>query len=168
MNGYDILDAIGVVDDLYIKRAKEKRNYRAIRIALSSVAACLVLMLCASFISTILRVGSPAPEMAPDYIYAVADIWTTEERIQYVARENIEPIVEWLQEIANEKQGFAVSCDFDVKPQPGECKLVLTHHDGLEMEYRLCANKLYDINEGLEYQLTDEEVKEFELLMRGE
>ena len=170
MNAFDILDAIGTVDDWYIKRAKEKKRKKVIWITLSSVAACLVLVLGMSImVSTLFRAGSAEPEIehAPDYIYAVVDIWSTENRVNYAARENIEPIVDWLDKIASLKLGRNVNCDFEVKPQPGEYKIVLTHHDGQEMEYRLCANKLYDINEGLEYELTEEEIKEFEELLKG-
>ncbi len=45
MNSYDILDALGCVDDVYIARAREIKSRKGIRNAFISAAACFLILI---------------------------------------------------------------------------------------------------------------------------
>lgn len=73
----DILDAIGNVDDIYVKRAKEKKkSYKRVWVTMGSLAACLAVV--------ILSVGIRGFMLGGDGTIS------TEDRFGYPLKENLE------------------------------------------------------------------------------
>ena len=66
MNSMDILDAIGAVDDVLLKKAKEKqKSHKAVWTAIGSLAACFLLLVTLPMAFIVFRgADSMAPECA--------------------------------------------------------------------------------------------------------
>ena len=90
----DILDAIGNIDDVCVKKAKaKKKSHKAVWITIGSIVACLALVVCMPYVLFFLKgaydsnPGNAGEEMAVGWDYV---------RIYYVDGDEIKQQKEWL------------------------------------------------------------------------
>ena len=156
----DILDAIGNVEEIYVKKAKEKKKSHWMTwIAVSSIAACVAVMIGIPFLSFFLHgAGSSAPPGgAEDAATLVrADVW-----IYYVDGEEISRQEEWLQLSAEDifymwrdKNGLGedvqfIRAEIDSNGKTVESENIVNHEVGDYFVYNLTITKsienYYDI-----------------------
>ena len=174
MKPEDILDAIGNVDDDCIKEAKERQKRgKTLKIVFRSLAACLALVIGLPMLYMItFGANGAAPEHAgmdnqtgPDYVIARIEVVSTEKKVKYAARENTEPIAEFIRDISVKETGMNVNVDFDAKLQPGEIQILIREHTGEEKEYRLYGTYFYDIDGGQRYELTEQRAEKLRELL---
>ena len=145
MNSMDILDAIGAVDDVLLKKAKEKqKSHKAVWTAIGSLAACFLLLVTLPMAFIVFRgADSMAPEcadqangeeMGSDYVYVRIDVASSKD------------------------ESFpAYSAESASKPKKGEYIITLHHNDGSIREYRLFETTLTDLTTRETYSLTKEQ-----------
>ncbi len=174
MRPEDILDAIGNVDDGCVKKAKEgQRKGKTMQVVFRSVAACLALAIGVPILYFITYgANGAAPESGgmdnhtgSDYVIARIDIISTEKKVKYAARENTEPIADFIRDISVNDPGAHVNVDFDDKLQQGEIQILIREHTGEEKEYRLYGTYFYDISGGYRYELTEQRAEELRQLL---
>lgn len=174
----DILDAIGAVDDVYVKKAKErKKSGAAVWITVSTIAACLVLFFLLPNIPNLIgysaadpghegaNPATPGGVYQPDNVITEIVIIGNESRWSYASGEQIEPIVDFIGNVFATKPGVNGEFNFDAELQPDEFLIVLKDQNGIETEYRLAQTCFYDLSNGRKYEFTIDELNEFKNLL---
>ena len=185
MNSMDILDAIGAVDDILIKKAKEKqKSHKAVWTAIGSLAACFLLLVTLPIAFIVFRgAGSMAPEcadqangeaMGSDYVYVRIDVASSKDEWSFVSYDSLKAIHEAIvdvtgqtndedgkaqteQEAVKDESFPAYSAESASKPKKGEYIITLHHNDGSIREYRLFETTLTDLTTRETYSLTKEQ-----------
>ena len=186
MNSMDILDAIGAVDDILIKKAKEKqKSHKAVWTAIGSLAACFLLLVTLPMAFIVFRgAGSMAPEcadqangeaMGSDYVYVRIDVASSRDEWSFVSYDSLKAIHEAIADVTgqtndedekdqvqqeavkDESLWPAYSTESASKPKKGEYIITLCHNDGSILEYRLYGQSLTDMKNGTIYSLTKEQ-----------
>lgn len=185
MNSMDILDAIGAVDDVLLKKAKEKqKSHKAVWTAIGSLAACFLLLVTLPMAFIVFRgADSMAPEcadqangeaMGSDYVYVRIDVASSKDEWSFVSYDSLKAIHEAIVDVtgqtndedgkaqteqeAVEDESFpAYSAESASKPKKGEYIITLHHNDGSIREYRLFETTLTDLTTRETYSLTKEQ-----------
>ena len=185
MNSMDILDAIGAVDDILLKKAKEKqKSHKAVWTAIGSLAACFLLLVTLPMAFIIFRgADSMAPEcadqangeaMGSDYVYVRIDVASSKDEWSFVSYDSLKAIHEAIvdvtgqtndedgkaqteQEAVKDESFPAYSAESASKPKKGEYIITLHHNDGSIREYRLFETTLTDLTTRETYSLTKEQ-----------
>ena len=185
MNSMDILDAIGAVDDVLLKKAKEKqKSHKAVWTAIGSLAACFLLLVTLPMAFIVFRgADSMAPEcadqangeaMGSDYVYVRIDVASSKDAWSFVSYDSLKAIHEAIAEVTgqtNDEDGKeqteqetvkdesfpAYSAESASKPKKGEYIITLHHNDGSIREYRLFETTLTDLTTRETYSLTKEQ-----------
>ena len=185
MNSMDILDAIGAVDDVLIKKAKEKqKSHKAVWTAIGSLAACFLLLVTLPMAFIVFRgADSMAPEcadqangeaMGSDYVYVRIDVASSKDEWSFVSYDSLKAIHEAIvdvtgqtndedgkaqteQEAVKDESFPAYSAESASKPKKGEDFITLHHNDGSIREYRLFETTLTDLTTRETYSLTKEQ-----------
>ena len=185
MNSMDILDAIGAVDDVLLKKAKEKqKSHKAVWTAIGSLAACFLLLVTLPMAFIVFRgADSMAPEcadqangeaMGSDYVYVRIDVASSKDAWSFVSYDSLKAIHEAIVDVTgqtNDEDGKeqieqdavkdesfpAYSTESASKPKKGEYIITLRHNDGSILEYRLYGQSLTDMKNGTIYSLTKEQ-----------
>lgn len=187
MNSMDILDAIGAVDDVLLKKAKEKqKSHKAVWTAIGSLAACFLLLVTLPIAFIVYRgADSLAPEcadqangeaMGSDYVYVRIDVASSKDEWSFVSYDSLKAIHEAIADVTgqandeDEKDNVqqeavkdespsppAYSAESASKPKKGEYIITLCHNDGSILEYRLYGQSLTDMKNGTIYSLTKEQ-----------
>lgn len=175
MKPEELLDAIGTVEDIYIKKAKEKqKSYKKCWIIIAS-AACFAALVCLPvFLLSTMRMGSANPgEMAPPLENGLSRVEITyingivQEKITYNADEYIEPLVEYITHIIDKKQGIEYPrTDTNDDLDPNDIDIYLFDSAGNTVAaYLLNQNSLFDYRTFTVYKLSDEELSELQKLL---
>ena len=177
MNNFDILEAIGNVDDVLIKRAKEnQRSQKALWVTLGSIAACFMLVFILPFVMIALKgANSAAPENESrcdsmnahhDYSYVVIEVTSCDGSRKFVDYDSLKAIHETVTEIISEsyliKPNDNNAGDEKIKNEfvfflksgeliKGEYVIELTHNDGSDLRYLITDTKIIDLNSGAKY-----------------
>ena len=187
MNSMDILDAIGAVDDILLKKAKEKqKSHKAVWTAIGSLAACFLLLVTLPMAFIVFRgADSMAPEcadqangeaMGSDYVYVRIDVASSKDEWSFVSYDSLKAIHEAIvdvtgqtndedgkaqteQEAVKDESFPAYSAESASKPKKGEYIITLHHHDGSIRKYRLTETTLTDLTTSESYSLTKEQSK---------
>ena len=185
MNSMDILDAIGAVDDVLLKKAKEKqKSHKAVWTAIGSLAACFLLLVTLPMAFIVFRgADSMAPEcadqangeaMGSDYVYVRIDVASSKDAWSFVSYDSLKAIHEAIvdvtgqtndedgkaqteQEAVKDESFPAYSAESASKPKNGEYIITLHHNDGSIREYRLFETTLTDLTTRETYSLTKEQ-----------
>ena len=185
MNSMDILDAIGAVDDVLLKKAKEKqKSHKAVWTAIGSLAACFLLLVTLPMAFIVFRgADSMAPEcvdqangeaMGSDYVYVRIDVASSKDEWSFVSYDSLKAIHEAIvdvtgqtndedgkaqteQEAVKDESFPAYSAESASKPKKGEYIITLHHNDGSIREYRLFETTLTDLTTRETYSLTKEQ-----------
>ena len=185
MNSMDILDAIGAVDDVLLKKAKEKqKSHKAVWTAIGSLAACFLLLVTLPMAFIVFRgADSMAPECADqangeaigsDYVYVRIDVASSKDAWSFVSYDSLKAIHEAIVDVTgqtNDEDGKAqteqeavkdelfpaYSAESASKPKKGEYFITLHHNDGSIREYRLFETTLTDLTTRETYSLTKEQ-----------
>ena len=185
MNSMDILDAIGAVDDVLLKKAKEKqKSHKAVWTAIGSLAACFLLLVTLPIAFIVFRgADSMAPEcadqangeaMGSDYVYVRIDVASSKDAWSFVSYDSLKAIHEAIvdvtgqtndedgkaqteQEAVKDESFPAYSAESASKPKKGEYIITLHHNDGSIREYRLFETTLTDLTTRETYSLTKEQ-----------
>ena len=185
MNSMDILDAIGAVDDILLKKAKEKqKSHKAVWTAIGSLAACFLLLVTLPMAFIVFRgADSMAPEcadqangeaMGSDYVYVRIDVASSKDEWSFVSYDSLKAIHEAIVDVTgqtNDEDGKAqteqeavkdesfppYSAESASKPKKGEYIITLHHNDGSIREYRLFETTLTDLTTRETYSLTKEQ-----------
>ena len=185
MNSMDILDAIGAVDDVLLKKAKEKqKSHKAVWTAIGSLAACFLLLVTLPMAFIVFRgADSMAPEcadqangeaMGSDYVYVRIDVTSSKDEWSFVSYDSLKAIHEAIvdvtgqsndevgkaqteQEAVKDESFPAYSAESASKPKKGEYIITLHHNDGSIREYRLFETTLTDLMTRETYSLTKEQ-----------
>ena len=185
MNSMDILDAIGAVDDVLLKKAKEKqKSHKAVWTAIGSLAACFLLLVTLPIAFIVFRgADSMAPEcadqangeaMGSDYVYVRIDVASSKDEWSFVSYDSLKAIHEAIvdvtgqtndedgkaqteQEAVKDESFPAYSAESASKPKKGEYIITLHHNDGSIREYRLFETTLTDLTTRETYSLTKEQ-----------
>ena len=185
MNSMDILDAIGAVDDVLLKKAKEKqKSHKAVWTAIGSLAACFLLLVTLPMAFIVFRgADSMAPEcadqangeaMGSDYVYVRIDVASSKDAWSFVSYDSLKAIHEAIvdvtgqtndedgkaqteQEAVKDESFPAYSAESTSKPKKGEYIITLHHNDGSIREYRLFETTLTDLTTRETYSLTKEQ-----------
>lgn len=185
MNSMDILDAIGAVDDVLLKKAKEKqKSHKAVWTAIGSLAACFLLLVTLPMAFIVFRgADSMAPEcadqangeaMGSDYVYVRIDVASSKDEWSFVSYDSLKAIHEAIvdvtgqtndedgkaqteQEAVKDESFPAYSAESASKPKKGEYFITLHHNDGSIREYRLFETTLTDLTTRETYSLTKEQ-----------
>ena len=185
MNSMDILDAIGAVDDILLKKAKEKqKSHKAVWTAIGSLAACFLLLVTLPMAFIVFRgADSMAPEcadqangeaMGSDYVYVRIDVASSKDEWSFVSYDSLKAIHEAIvdvtdqtndedgkaeieQEAVKDESFPAYSAESASKPKKGEYIITLHHNDGSIREYRLFETTLTDLTTRETYSLTKEQ-----------
>ena len=185
MNSMDILDAIGAVDDVLLKKAKEKqKSHKAVWTAIGSLAACFLLLVTLPMAFIVFRgADSMAPEcadqangeaMGSDYVYVRIDVASSKDEWSFVSYDSLKAIHEAIvdvtgqsndevgkaqteQEAVKDESFPAYSAESASKPKKGEFIITLHHNDGSIREYRLFETTLTDLTTRETYSLTKEQ-----------
>lgn len=182
----DILDAIGAVDDILVKKAKEKqKSHKAVWTAVGIIAACFLLIL---ILPTVLLLRSGGSDGATenlkdaqingfDYVYVQIDVTSSEDAWHFVEYASLKAIHEAIDSITDppenedgnnkiqqeavkdESQKPTNSAESAGKPKKGEYIITLHHHDGSVREYRLFETTLTDLTTCASYSLTKEQAE---------
>ena len=193
VNSMDILDAIGAVDDILIKRAKEKQKpHKAVWTAVGSIAACFLLIL---ILPVALHLRSGGSDGATenledaqingfDYVYVQIDVTSSEDAWHFVEYASLKAIHEAIDSIIgsmendagnnkiqqeavkDESQRPTYSADFGSEPEIGDYIITLHHNDGSIREYRLNATTLTDLTTCVSYSLTKEQAEYLRSLIK--
>ncbi len=187
MNSMDILDAIGAIDDILIKRAKEKqKSHHAIWTAVGTLAACFMLIIMLPMALNVFRGASDsanqsadkaeAEEMYFDYVYVRIDVASSTGEWSFVEFDSLKAIHEAIdsitgpsekedgndhvqQEAAKDESSPLYSADSASKPKKGEYTITLRHHDGSIREYRLTETTLIDLTTRESFSITKEQAE---------
>ena len=185
MNSMDILDAIGAVDDVLLKKAKGKqKSHKAVWTAIGSLAACFLLLVTLPMAFIVFRgADSMAPEcadqangeaMGSDYVYVRIDVASSKDEWSFVSYDSLKAIHEAIvdvtgqtndedgkaqteQEAVKDESFPAYSAESASKPKKGEYFITLHHNDGSIREYRLFETTLTDLTTRETYSLTKEQ-----------
>ena len=183
MNSMDILDAIGAVDDILLKKAKEKtKSYKTVWTTVGSLAACFLLLVVLPFAFNVLRTTSDsamesmkdAEANGVDYIYVRIDVASSKDEWSFVSYDSLKAIHEAIdsitgptenedgkdlvhQEAVKDESFPAYSAESASKPKKGEYIITLRHNDGSILKYRLYGQSLTDMKNGTIYSLTKEQ-----------
>lgn len=185
MNSMDILDAIGAVDDVLLKKAKEKqKSHKAVWTAIGSLAACFLLLVTLPMAFIVFRgADSMAPEcedqangeaMGSDYVYVRIDVASSKDEWSFVSYDSLKAIHEAIvdvtgqtndedgkaqteQEAVKDESFPAYSAESASKPKKGEYIITLHHNDGNIREYLLFETTLTDLTTHETYSLTKEQ-----------
>lgn len=186
MNSMDILDAIGKVDDILIKRAKEnQKSHKAVWAAIGTIAACFFLIITLPIVLVAFRgASSAAPEntyndndkaAGADYVYLQIDVASHKDKWSFFAYDSLKTIHEAIVDITanTESEGSKIQSEsvtdnspssttkgtdsFVSEPKEGEYIITLRHHDGGIISYRLTDMELTDMDTGVSYPLTKEQ-----------
>ena len=185
MNSMDILDAIGAVDDILLKKAKEKqKSHKAVWTAIGSLAACFLLLVTLPMAFIVFRgADSMAPEcadqangeaMGSDYVYVRIDVASSKDEWSFVSYDSLKAIHEAIdsitgptenedgkdlvhQEAVKDESSPLYSAESASKPKKGEYIITLHHNDGSIREYRLFETTLTDLTTRETYSLTKEQ-----------
>lgn len=186
MNSMDILDAIGAVDDVLLKKAKEKqKSHKAVWTAIGSLAACFLLLVTLPIAFIVYRgADSMAPEcadqangeaMGSDYVYVRIDVASSRDEWSFVSYDSLKAIHEAIAEVTgqtndedekdqvqqeavkDESLWPAYSTESASKPKKGEYIITLHHNDGSIRKYRLFETTLTDLTTRETYSLTKEQ-----------
>ena len=194
MNSMDILDAIGAVDDVLLKKAKEKqKSHKAVWTAIGSLAACFLLLVTLPMAFIVFRgADSMAPEcadqangeaMGSDYVYVRIDVASSKDEWSFVSYDSLKAIHEAIvdvtgqtndedgkaqteQEAVKDESFPAYSAESASKPKKGEYFITLHHNDGSIREYRLFETTLTDLTTRETYSLTKEQANYLILLIK--
>ncbi len=186
MNSMDILDAIGAIDDILIKRAKEKqKSHKAVWTVVGSLAACFLLLVTLPMALNVFRGASDsanqsadkaeAEEMYSDYVYVRIDVASSKDKWSFVEHDALKAIHKAIDSITgpsekedgndqvqqeavkDESPAPTYSAESASKPQKGEYIITLRHNDGSIQKYRLYNQSLTDMKNGTIYSLTKEQ-----------
>lgn len=175
MKSEELLDAIGTVEDIYIKKAKEKQNSYKKRWIIIASAACFAVLVCLPvLLLSTMRMGSANPgEMAPplenglprveiSYINGIV-----KEKITYDTDEYIEPLVEYITLTIDTKQGIEYPrTDTNDELDQDDIDIYLFDSAGnIVAAYLLNQNSLFDYQTFTVYKLTDEELSKLHKLL---
>lgn len=195
MNSMDILDAIGAVDDVLLKKAKEKqKSHKAVWTAIASLAACFLLLVTLPMAFIVFRgADSMAPECADqangeamgyDYVYVRIDVASSKDEWSFVSYDSLKAIHEAIdsitgptenedgkdlvhQEAVKDESFPAYSAESASKPKKGEYIITLHHNDGSIREYRLFETTLTDLTTRESYSLTKEQADDLLSLIKN-
>ena len=188
MNSMDILDAIGAVDDVLLKKAKEKpKTHKAVWATVGSLAACFLLLVTLPMAFIVFRTTndsameslnkSEADAMGSDYVYVRIDVASSKDEWSFVSYDSLKAIHEAIvdvtgqtndedekdqvqQEAVKDESPFPTySAESASKPQKGEYIITLRHNDGSILKYRLYNQSLTDMKNGTIYSLTKEQAE---------
>lgn len=185
MNSMDILDAIGAVDDVLLKKAKEKqKSHKAVWTAIGSLAACFLLLVTLPMAFIVFRTAndsameslnrSEADAAGSDYVDVRIDVASSKDEWSFVSYDSLKAIHEAIvdvtgqtndedgkaqteQEAVKDESFPAYSAESASKPKKGEYIITLHHNDGSIREYRLFETTLTDLTTRETYSLTKEQ-----------
>ena len=185
MNSMDILDAIGAVDDILLKKAKEKqKSHKAVWTAIGSLAACFLLLVTLPMAFIVFRTAndsameslnrSEADAAGSDYVDVRIDVASSKDEWSFVSYDSLKAIHEAIadvtgqtsdedgkaqteQEAVKDESFPAYSAESASKPKKGEYIITLHHNDGSIREYRLFETTLTDLTTRETYSLTKEQ-----------
>ena len=192
MNSMDILDAIGAVDDILLKKAKERtKSYKTVWTTVGSLAACFLLLVVLPFAFNVLRTTSDsameslkdADANGVDYIYVRIDVASSKDEWSFVSYDSLKAIHEAIdsitgptenedgkdlvhQEAVKDESFPAYSAESASKPKKGEYIITLHHNDGSIREYCLFETTLTDLTTRESYSLTKEQADDLLSLIK--